>query len=282
DQGGRRRGALGWRGGRPRQRAQCRHARGGGGGAAVRPRPRRRPGAAGARVEGVQEAAAAAGRVVRGGVPPGPCGPGLYPRRRHPWCRAGLVRRVGGAIVGCRRAGGIRTAGPGGTLTAYVSRRQCRRDGRWPRNGPRCGPHPVRIGTALPGALDGQARPRPVQAGAALAAFPLASHLVFGGGELGRGIATAEGVAGLICRGVILVSVAFQVVRFAAVLLVPVAGVGELLGGCAAGDLVAGRAHRRFSCSVGWIPNLSAAPLKPPRRWVIAVLGVQLATLLPS
>src|SRR5690606_42015603 len=102
------------------------------------------------------------------------------------------------------------------------------------------------------------------------------------GGVLVRGSASADVVAGLICRGVILVGVAFQVGRFAAVLLFPVAGVGDLLGGRAAGDLVAGRAHRRFSCSVGWIPNLSAAPLKPPRRWVIAVLGVQLATLLPS
>src|SRR5690606_36997467 len=275
DHGGRAGAGLGWRGGGTCHRAQCRRARGGRGGAAGRARPRRQPGAPGARAQGFHQAAAAAGRVARGGIPPVTRRPGIHARRWHPWRRAGLVRCVGRALVGDGRAGGVRTAVPVNATTA--GRRGAGRRSYMRPAGQGSGA--VWIGTAFPRALDRQARTRPVKARVALAALPFATQLVLRGGELGGRVAATEGVAGLVRGRVVVIGIALEVVGLAAVLLVPVAGVGELLGGGAAWDLVAGRAHRRFSSSVGGVPKLSGAALSRPRQRVIAVLGVQLVAV---
>src|SRR5690606_1101080 len=103
-----------------------------------------------------------------------------------------------------------------------------------------CGSGAVRL-SAFPGALHGQACAGPVQARFALAALPLLAQCVLGGGEFGGRVAAARAVAGFIGRSVVIVGVAFDVVGLAAVLLVPVARVRELLGRGASGDLIAGR-----------------------------------------
>src|SRR5690606_3135066 len=134
---------------------------------------------------------------------------------------------------------------------------------------------------SFPGTQHRLARAGPVQPRLALAGFPFAPQLLLGGGELGGRVALAEGIAGLVRGGVVVVGIAFHVIGLAAVLLVPVTGVGELLGGRAAGHLVAGRAHRRLLCG-GWNATLSGAALNRPIRRVSAVLGIQLAALLAS